>query len=194
MCLLLFFLFFFFNSRVISKETVKHSLENLNVIMGHKYLNQPKQVHTDLANDAKICNKSELDYSLKKVSCSAWLIVLPTSALKKLACRFWGTRSWANVRCTLKNKICWSSPFVANLGFIHLIIDKDMTLSGWFWWYLWPKMAFKLSQEFLTTSLDITNSKSALISNICSGDGISFIKGVERLFLFVLCQEYSWRC
>ena len=95
---------------------------------GSQIFESTKQVHTDLANDAKICNKSELDYSLKNVSRSAWLIVLPTSALKKLACRFWKTRSWSNVRCTLKNKICWSSPFVSNLGFIRLIIDKDMTL------------------------------------------------------------------
>ena len=154
---------------------------------GSQIFESTKQVHTDLANDAKICNKSELYYSLKKVSRSAWLIVLPTSALKKLACRFWKTRSWSNVRCTLKKKICWSSPFVSNLGFIRLIIDKDMTLSGWFWWYLWPKMAFKLSQEFLTTSLDITNSKSALISNICSG--------VRRWdFIYQSCRKTVFVC
>ena len=31
----------------------------------------------------------------------------------------------------------------------------DMTLSEWFWWYLWPKMAFKMSQEFPTVFLDM---------------------------------------
>ena len=33
-----------------------------------------------------------------------------------------------------------------------------MALFGWFWWYLWPKMVYRMSQEFPTTSLDITNS------------------------------------
>ena len=37
-----------------------------------------------------------------------------------------------------------------------------MNLSEWYWWYLWPKMAFKLSQEFPTAFLDITKlSKTA---------------------------------
>ena len=39
---------------------------------------------------------------------------------------------------------------VADFGFIRL-----MWLFGWFWWYLWPKRAFKVSQEFPTASLDI---------------------------------------
>ena len=32
----------------------------------------------------------------------------------------------------------------------------DMTLFEWCWWYLWPRMVFKMSLEFLTVSLDIT--------------------------------------
>ena len=29
-------------------------------------------------------------------------------------------------------------------------------LSGWFWWYLWPRIALKMPQEFPSASLDIT--------------------------------------
>ena len=31
-----------------------------------------------------------------------------------------------------------------------------MALFGWFWWYLWPTMAYWVSQEFPTVYLDIT--------------------------------------
>ena len=32
----------------------------------------------------------------------------------------------------------------------------SMTLFEWFWWYMWPKMAFKMFQEFPTISLNIS--------------------------------------
>ena len=36
------------------------------------------------------------------------------------------------------------------------VYSLRMALFGWFWWYLWPKMAYKMSQEFPTDSMDIT--------------------------------------
>ena len=38
----------------------------------------------------------------------------------------------------------------------YLIHSLDMTPFYWFKWYKWLKMAFKMSQEFPTASLDIT--------------------------------------
>ena len=34
--------------------------------------------------------------------------------------------------------------------------------SEWFWWYRWPKMAFKMSQEFPTISLDVSSISCVL--------------------------------
>ena len=34
-------------------------------------------------------------------------------------------------------------------------------LSGWFWWYLWPRIVLKMPQEFPSASLDITTRSSA---------------------------------
>lgn len=67
------------------------------------------------------------------------------------------------------------------------VYSLDMTMSEWFWWYLWHRKAIKMPHEFLTTSLDITNSKSALISNICSG--------VRRWdFIYQSCRKTVFVC
>ena len=38
----------------------------------------------------------------------------------------------------------------------------DMTLFHWFRWYLWPRMGFKMSQEFPTVSLAVTATDTLL--------------------------------
>ena len=40
----------------------------------------------------------------------------------------------------------------------------SLDLFEWFWWYLWPKMALEMSQEFLTITLNITNKASPRLS------------------------------
>ena len=36
------------------------------------------------------------------------------------------------------------------------VYSLSMNLFGWLWWYMWPRMANKMSEEFTTTSLNIT--------------------------------------
>ena len=48
---------------------------------------------------------------------------------------------------------------VIKVTFIAMLASLDMTQFEWFWWYLWPKIAFKMSQVFPTIPLDITLKK-----------------------------------
>ena len=81
-------------------------------------------------------------------------IVLPTSAFRKRARLL---RNYIWIKCLKgayahwRTQIWYSSLSFANCGFIRFV-----WLFGWFGWYLWPKMAHKMSQEFPTVSLDIT--------------------------------------
>ena len=64
-----------------------------------------------------------------------------------------------------------------------------MTLFEWFWWYLWPKMAFKMSQEFPTVSLDITGTAQQKTQKICKYIHLqtSFGCSVRIYVLLLLC-------
>ena len=61
--------------------------------------------------------------------------------------------------CVLRTpqfKCC--NQFVAYVG----LKSPEMTLFGWFWWCLRPKMIYKMSQEFPAASLDITKNTQPL--------------------------------
>ena len=57
------------------------------------------------------------------------------------------------VICTLKDTNTIKLTFCCKV-WVYLLL---MTLFGWFWWCLQLTMVYKMSQEFLTASLDITS-------------------------------------
>ena len=93
------------------------------------------------------------------MSCQTQSTVLPTSALRKPAGCYSETRSRSNGNwCVsiLKD----TNVIKLTFGYKSWLYLLDMTQSGCFW-CLWPKMLFKMSQEFPTTSLNITKLSSS---------------------------------
>ena len=63
----------------------------------------------------------------------------PTNVLLPIICKEAVGNCYQTHRCWK----CW----------LH---SRDITLFEWFWWYLWPTMVSKMSEEFPTVTLDIT--------------------------------------
>ena len=111
-----------------------------------------------LANEAKICNQNEFLW-LPSVNSKRWIVsmqvvVMPTSVLSECARRDIITRkldldqmSVAHTHTGNERRKCNKT----HLLLIILALSLDMTV-GWFWWYLWPEIAFTMSQEFPTSS------------------------------------------
>ena len=104
------------------------------------------------------------------MSCQTQSTVLLTSALRKPAGCYSETRSRSNGNwCVsiLKD----TNVIKLTFGYKSWLYLLDITQFGCFW-CLWPKMVFKMSQEFPTTSLDITKLSSSFF-----------------LFFFVACMK-----
>ena len=72
---------------------------------------------------------------------------------------------------------------------------RFMTLSEWFWWYLWLKMAFKMSQEFLSVSalagtLPINYEMKELCQLCGTRVRLSEIKHVSVGFTLLRCYTF----
>ena len=134
----------------------QNSWNILNAILDHKYQqnhwnriisrewHQPLQQKLTLIQSVWVSPQYKID-CFANVSTQEACMITPAE-----------TRSRSNVWKehiirTLKDTNMIKLTFCCKL-WVYLLC---VTPFGWFWWYnLWPKMAFKMSQEFLTASLD----------------------------------------
>ena len=100
------------------------------------------QTGTYEANKPKICNRKLLsDISSRS---NFWL---------SNRARFLGADVGKTINCTEDSPIYRLNQSLS-LQMLASFARSYMTLFEWFWWYLWPKMAYKMPQALPTVSLD----------------------------------------
>ena len=143
--------------RVISKESVENSSDILDANVDHKYQNHSNRVIASALSE-------HFQHEWLWMTVCKWVspqhtIVLPISAPWKHA-QFLGNSIY--IKCPEVAYTHWKTyNYMIKLTFYcsFWVYSFNMTLFRWFWWYLWPEMASKMSQEFPTASLDVTARK-----------------------------------
>ena len=92
------------------------------------------------------------------------------------------TRHWGSVHGTFEDKKNILKLEVHTFCCRFWLQSVDMNLLGWFWWYSWPNLAFTMSQEFPTVSVDIINlifctkHRQTSLLSLCTPRPLSFDK------------------
>ena len=92
-----------------------------------------------------------------------YIYVCVSFGMRMFLSDIWSTSNfWVTVHAS------WVLMSVTHLDWISHFCCKcwrhSLDLFEWFWWYLWPKMALEMPQEFPTVTLDIINKASPRLS------------------------------
>ena len=135
-------------SNPLSKQNAQQS--QLCLLFAAIYLIYTKRINPKFATESE-CNHIYVSFSMRMPLSDIWS-----------RSNFWVTVHASRVLMSVKQLI--NSPIYRLNQSLLLQMLASFARSEWFWWYLWPKMALEMSQEFPTVSLDVTNKASPGLS------------------------------
>ena len=125
----------------ISKQSAQQS--RLCLLFAAIYQIYRKRINPKFARESE-CNHINVAFSMPMLLSDIWS-----------RSNFWVNLHPSWVLMSVKQLI--HSPIYRLNQSLLQMLASFLDLFEWFWWYLWPKMALEMSQEFPTVSLDITN-------------------------------------